>query len=140
MTAKEELQNIEQLPPVEKIVYLSHAYGGNEKNQIHAERVLFNLNKQFPNITFLSPIHALGYLYDKLSYEDGMRHCLSLLDMCDEMWIVAGYDTSRGVLIEIEYAKQHKIPVRKIRDCARCEWNTRRNCGVDFCVVPGCVK
>lgn len=140
MNAKEELQNIEQLKPIEKIIYFSHCYGMDINNRIHAEEVLLKLNKQFPNYTLLSPIHATGYLYDRLSYDDGMRHCLALLDMCDEMYIVADFNNSKGVQIEIEYARQHNIPVKKICNCNDCEWNNKVHCGVNFCCVPKCIK
>ena len=35
-------------------------------------------------------------------------------------------------------AKKRKRPTAK--DCAKCEYNNRIKCGVDFCVLPGCVK
>lgn len=35
-------------------------------------------------------------------------------------------------------AKKRKRPTAK--DCAKCEYNNRIKCGVDFCVLLGCVK
>ena len=35
-------------------------------------------------------------------------------------------------------AKKRKRPTAK--DCAKCEYNNRIKCGVDFCVLPVCVK
>ena len=69
-----------------------------------------------------------------------MRQCLALLDMCAEIWSVDGNNKSNGVMIEHEYCKEHRIPEIIIGDCDKCEYNDRIKCGVDFCMVPGCVK
>ena len=125
---------------IQKIIYLSHNYGGKESNKKHIEAVIKSLVKRYPDYTFLSPVHALGFLYDYISYEDGMRHCLALLDMCDECWFVDGYNDSKGCVIEQSYCADHRIPTVLIRDCDKCEYNDRIKCGVDFCMLPGCVK
>lgn len=125
---------------IQKIIYLSHNYGGKESNKQHIELVMKSLVKQYPDYTFLSPVHALGFLYDYISYEDGMRHCLALLDMCDECWSVDGYNDSKGCVIEQSYCADHRIPTVLIRDCAKCEYNDKIRCDVDYCIIPECVK
>ena len=65
---------------------------------------------------------------------------MALLDMCDECWFIDGYNDSKGVMIEHEYCKEHRIPEIIIGDCDKCEYNDRIKCGVDFCMLPGCVK
>lgn len=126
---------------VEKLVYISHVYGGKKENKEHAEDIIIKLIKEYPDITFVSPIHALGFTYDLLTYEDGMRHCLALLDMCDEMWTIQGHDKSRGVQMEIDYCKAHRIPLKTMKRCNdNCEWNNKRQCDIGFCVLPKCVK
>ena len=125
---------------IKKIIYLSHNYGGKESNKKHIETVIKSLVKRYPDYTFLSPVHALGFLYDYISYEDGMRHCLALLDMCDECWFIDGYNNSQGVNIEREYCARYGIETHTLCNCSACEYNDRIKCGVDFCVLPGCVK
>lgn len=125
---------------IKKIIYLSHNYGGKESNKQHIELVMKSLVKRYPDYTFLSPVHALGFLYDYISYEDGMRHCLALLDMCDECWFIDGYNNSQGVNIEREYCARYGIETHTLCNCSACEYNDRIKCGVDFCVLPGCVK
>ena len=125
---------------IQKLIYLSHNYGGKESNKQHIELVMKSLVKQYPDYTFLSPVHALGFLYYTLTYDNGMRHCLALLDMCDECWSVEGYNDSKGCKIEQSYRADYRIPTVIIQDCAKCEYNNRIKCGVDFCVLPGCVK
>lgn len=125
---------------IQKLIYLSHNYGGKESNKRHIETVIKTLVKRYPDCTFLSPVHALGFLYDYISYDNGMRHCLALLDMCDECWFIDGYNDSKGCKIEQSYCADHRIPTVIIQDCAKCEYNNRIKCGVDFCVLPRCVK
>ena len=58
---------------IQKLIYLSHNYGGKESNKQHIELVMKSLVKQYPDYTFLSPVHALGFLYDYISYEATQR-------------------------------------------------------------------
>lgn len=59
--------------------------------------------------TYISPIHALGYLYDAVSYEQGMELCIDLLSVCDKMVVIS--EASKGVKIEIEQAEKMGIPI-----------------------------
>lgn len=118
---------------IKKIIYLSHDYSGKEENKRHIEKVIKQLIRMFPDHTFLSPVHALGFTYHDLPYDEGMRHCLALLDMCDENWYVKGYCSGKGCNMEQEYSIAHRIPVKFVPDCACCEWNNKRICGVDWC-------
>lgn len=125
---------------IKKIIYLSHNYGGKESNKKHIETVIKSLVKRYPDYTFLSPVHTLGFLYYALTYDNGMRHCLALLDMCDECWSVDGYNNSKGCVIEQSYCADHRIPTVIIQDCAKCEYNDKIRCDVDYCIIPECVK
>lgn len=125
---------------IQKIIYLSHNYGEKELNKKHIELVMKSLVKRYPDYTFLSPVHALGFLYYALTYDNGMRHCLALLDMCDECWSVDGYNDSKGCVIEQSYCADHRIPTVIIQDCAKCEYNDKIRCDVDYCIIPECVK
>ena len=125
---------------IKKIIYLSHNYGGKESNKKHIETVIKSLVKRYPDYTFLSPVHALGFLYDYISYDDGMRHCLALLDMCDECWFIDGYNNSQGVNIEREYCARYGIETHTLCNCSACEYNDRIKCDVDYCIMPKCLK
>ena len=91
------------------LIYCAHKYGGNEKNKAKVEMIIKALQKNHPGYTFISPIHTFGYMYEHLSYDDGMNLCLSLLSKCDALVVLS--DESEGVRREIEYAKRHSIPV-----------------------------
>lgn len=49
----------------------------------------------------------------------GMDMGLSLLAMCDELWVYGIENPSEGMRNEIEYAKQHQIPIRDAAELYR---------------------
>ena len=54
--------------------------------------------------------HTRGDDFDK-TYDLWMDYSLTFLEVCDVMLILEGYEKSKGVAMEIEYAKQLDIPV-----------------------------
>lgn len=96
----------------EKTVYVSHKYGGNKNNLKEVEEIFKTQQKKHPNYMFISPLHMFSFLYNDMSYEDGLELCLYQLAECDEIWVTGEtwYD-STGVIKEIEYANAHKIDV-----------------------------
>lgn len=98
------------------LVYISHPFGGLEDNRQKVESIVRNLVKQNPDITYISPIHALGYLYSDTSYEAGLEMCLELLDKCDKMLVFGDYASSRGCTAEILYCQEFFIPYEIVED------------------------
>ena len=96
----------------EKTVYVSHKYGGDKNNLKEVEEIIKTQQKKHPNYMFISPLHMFSFLYNDMSYEDGLELCLYQLAECDEIWVTGEkwYD-STGVIKEIEYANTHKIDV-----------------------------
>jgi len=101
----------------EKTVYVSHKYGGDKNNLKEVEEIIKTQQKKHPNYMFISPIHMFGFLYNDMSYEDGLELCLYQLAECDEIWVTGEkwYD-STGVIKEIEYANAHKIDVLFVKN------------------------
>lgn len=101
----------------EKTVYVSHKYGGDKNNLKKVEDIIKIQQKKHPNYMFISPLHMFGFLYNDMSYEDGLELCLYQLAECDEIWVTGDkwYD-STGVIKEIEYANAHKIDVLFVKD------------------------
>lgn len=95
-----------------KTVYVSHKYGGDKNNLKEVEEIIKTQQKKHPNYMFISPLHMFSFLYNDMSYEDGLELCLYQLAECDEIWVTGEkwYD-STGVIKEIEYANAHKIDV-----------------------------
>lgn len=88
------------------LIYCAHKYGGNNENKLRAEILVSGLQKADSKNVYISPIHAFGFMYDSVPYDEGMRLCLSLLDKCDALLVLS--DESEGVKREIEFAIQHK--------------------------------
>lgn len=130
-----------------KMIYVSHAFGNNPKNAEKVAEILIRLHTRFPEYIFISPIHNYGIFYDKLSYLDGLKMCLDLLDRCDECWVF-GTELSVGVDSEIAYCENHniiykifgcfiEIPIRKVChknncdiDCLQCEFEDEDDEGI----------
>jgi hypothetical protein len=92
----------------EKVIYVAAPYGGKEENRAAVETKIKEFIKEYPQYCFVSPIHSFGFLYNTMSYDEGMEHCLTLLDLCTEIWILGD---SKGTRIERKYAIRYKIPI-----------------------------
>lgn len=93
------------------LIYCSHCYGSKEHNKLRAGTKIEELQTSDPNNTYISPIHAFGFMYDSVSYDRGMDMCLSLLRVCDKLLVLS--TESEGVRREIEFAKEHGIPIER---------------------------
>lgn len=98
------------------MIYVSHPFGGKEENKQKVEEIVRGLVKQNPGTTYISPIHAIGYLYSDVSYEQGMEYCLNLLDKCDKMLVFGDHASSRGCTAEILYCQEFFIPYEIVGD------------------------
>lgn len=96
------------------LIYCAHAYGGYRKNLKAAERKIAALQYSDRNNTYVSPLHAFGWAYGDVEYEEGMRLCLDLLAVCDELLILSG--PSKGVVMELNRARRIGMPVRFVTD------------------------
>ena len=95
-----------------KKVYVAHPYGGKEENKQYVENIILALTKKYQNILFISPIHALGYLYTALDYDKGMEYCYALLEGCDELLLCEGWGASTGCSRENVFATDNDIPIK----------------------------
>lgn len=94
-----------------KTVYVAHPFGGLQENADHAEATLKRLYAEHPNVLYISPIHATGFIYDENDYVNGMDYCLELLSRCDELYLCHGWETSRGCLMERSFAMGREMPI-----------------------------
>lgn len=109
-------------------IYISHPYGGLAKNKKNADSVLkwlqdnmgvFPIKEPFGSDThniFLSPIHILGHLYDKVDYDTGVDWCIDILSGCDAIVMCNGWENSTGCNLELAYANGHNIRVIHINE------------------------
>ena len=93
----------------DKVIYISHPYGGKSKNEKKVGKLINSLQKQYPNYLFISPIHAFSYAYHKVEYQKGLNMCLWLLNRADEMWVYGDWENSVGCCAEIDFCKTNNI-------------------------------
>ncbi len=98
-----------------KMAYVAHPFLGKTENVADVEIVILKLLKLYPDMTFYSPLNATGFFYFELSYEDGMEHCFEALRRCDELWLCEGWEKSTGCNLEVDFAKEHNIPIYVIK-------------------------
>lgn len=108
----------------EKVIYISHPYGGKKENEEKVAKIINRLQKQYPTYLFISPIHAFSFQYHKVDYEVGIQKCLWLLYRCDEMWVFGDWENSKGVCREIleceKINKPYSIYKGCEEDCIHC--------------------
>lgn len=53
-----------------KTVYIAHPFLGKQENVDSVEKIILQLLKINPKILYISPLHATGFYYFVMSYED----------------------------------------------------------------------
>lgn len=94
---------------IKTLIYCCHKYGGKEENKIEAECKIKALQANDLDNTYISPIHALGFMYNSISYDDGMELCYDLLSVCDKVIVLS--DMSEGIKREVALAEKLGIEV-----------------------------
>lgn len=92
-------------------VYISHPFMNKTENREKVEKIILDIVREYDDIVPVSPIHAFGFLYDKVDYDTGIKYCLELLKTCDEMWMFGDWYISVGCIIEKNFASEHGIPI-----------------------------
>ena len=70
----------------------------------------FKVEEKFKDLKYkvLNPaILPLG-----LTHEQYMKICIPMLSICTEIFMLLGYEKSKGAMLELEYAKNNNIRVR----------------------------
>lgn len=96
------------------MIYISHPFGGLKENVLKVEKIIESLVEEYPDETFVSPIHCFGFMYDTVDYDKGLDMCLELLSKCDKMLVFGDWCTSTGCMTEITYANIRNIPYEMI--------------------------
>ena len=83
------------------MIYIAHPYNGLEENKIEVEKIIEKLVEIDNQHTYISPIHAFGFLYDKIDYNLGMDFCFDTLMMCDKIYFFGDIKSSKGCMMEL---------------------------------------
>jgi nucleoside 2-deoxyribosyltransferase len=92
-------------------MYVASPFQGSRDNVSMAERHIENLIKKYPELTYFSPIHNFGFLYESTEYLEGMELCFRALDDCDSILFLPKWEHSRGCQMEYGYARSLGIPI-----------------------------
>lgn len=88
-----------------KLVYISDKYINTKLLRVKT----CELSQSNPKACIINPKIAFSHLKS----DEFMENCLTLLDMCDEMWVVG--EVCDANKYEIDYCREHKIPIRTVR-------------------------
>ena len=91
-------------------MYISGAISNNpyyKQDFLSSERLL---TAKYPEHTIINPVRMLEKLSAVVTYGELMQICFRLIDLCDSVYMLKGWEQSKGARAEHEYAKaQGKI-------------------------------
>lgn len=92
-------------------IYLCFQYGGDEANKLAITEIAERWQKDSENICLIVPHQATGWMYGKVSYDDGMKMCYDFLETCQIMFTFGELSKSPGCMLEKDFARRHGIPI-----------------------------
>ena len=101
-----------------------------EKNITKAQGYCREAAELWPDVLPIAPHVYCTQFLDDTNPQDravGMDMGLSLLSMCDELWVYGIDNPSEGMKAEIAYAEEHGIPVRDAADVYRDKTGENRD-------------
>lgn len=98
-----------------RLVYICSRYKDDpDRNVQKAQEYCREALELWPDVLPLAPhVYFTQFLDDSVERERalGLAAGISLLDMCDEIWVYGLDNPSAGMAAEIEHAREHGIPV-----------------------------
>ena len=129
---------------MKKFVYIcSPCRGDYKKNLQQARDYCREIVKKWPDVVPIAPhLYFLQFLDDTVPNERslGMEAGIALLDMCDEIWVYGLSSPSEGMKAEIEYAKEHGIPIRNGHNAWKENDHPEEEIGDALLVLPARVN
>ena len=92
-------------------IYISGAITNNPNYKEDFERAEDYLQREYPKAEIINPALVNSFLPKSTTHEEYMRMSFCMLDMCDSVYFISGYENSKGALMEYGYsvAKNLKI-------------------------------
>lgn len=98
-----------------RLVYICSRYRDDpDRNVQKAQEYCREALELWPDVLPLAPhVYFTQFLSDSVPRERalGLAAGISLLDICDELWVYGIQNPSEGMAAEITYAKEHGIPI-----------------------------
>ena len=95
-----------------KMIYISHPYTGDEKNNMQDARQIARLLAKATNgqVLFINPLDTFSHCTGVLDYMPILEQCIELLERCDGVIFCKGWEQSRGCQEEMDASLNSKIP------------------------------
>lgn len=111
LTEAEEPKERKADVPRMKIFYVSHPYTGDEeKNRKESRDITAMLKDHHPQYIFINPLDAMRYTTG-LPYEESIKQCLELLQICDGIIMTGDWRHSIGCYREYKAALARKMEI-----------------------------
>ena len=91
------------------MIYISGGITGITNYMWHFEKEEKKL-KEMGYTQIINPANVSAML-PELSHSEYMTVCMALLSLCDSIYMLKGYEQSKGAMQELEYANKHGYKV-----------------------------
>lgn len=85
-------------------IYLSGPITGTNDYMVRFSKAEHDLYKEFEGCAVVNPAKVNAQLPDDTTYEQYMKMCFVMLDMCDAIYMMHGWQKSAGANREYGYA------------------------------------
>ena len=85
-------------------IYISGAITNNPNYKEDFERAEDYLQREYPSADIINPALVNSFLPKSTTYEEYMRMSFCMLDMCDSIYMIKGWEKSCGSNREYGYA------------------------------------
>ena len=85
-------------------IYISGAIANNPNYKEDFERAEDYLQREYPSADIINPALVNSYLPKSTTHEEYMRMSFCMLDMCDSIYLLKGFEKSCGSNRELWYA------------------------------------
>ena len=85
-------------------IYISGKITGTTDYVERFEKAEEFLKENYPDAEIINPVNTSLTLPESTTYQQYMKLSLCLLDMCDTIYMMDGWDDSNGASLEFQYA------------------------------------
>ena len=92
------------------MIYISGPISGTDDYLERFDDAIIKLYDQNPQRKIINPANLCDTL-PPLEHEQYMVICMAALSLCDEIYLLKGWENSVGARIEVEYAIKHGLKI-----------------------------
>ena len=85
-------------------IYISGAITNNPNYKEDFERAEDYLQREYPSADIINPALVNSFFPKSTTHEEYMKMCFCMLDMCDSIYLLKGFEKSCGANRELGYA------------------------------------